>query len=510
MNFQIPFSKKITSLVKRPQAMPVVHGQPAPVFTANNLAEGMGMQYLMATVRILRDEKVPLGNPVNGRVTRGARFLEIPVRLDPNRVGPVAMRKVTSAGMLQAIQAAAQVSAVMARQEESQIIYQYQLERSLWQQYTRADLSRPGGIGLGAGRRVVEFSPTMHTMVAGMTRSGKSVTIESLIFALMAIFRPNQLRLALVDPHHTFGVRKVGMGVNHIGEFANAAHLYCPIAYTAEQVGWTVEAVYHEWKRRKTNNIQDGPVIVLVIDELLDEAVLGEEISKGKYVYQKRLAMLAQLAGGGAKFNIFLVLGTQDPKISTTDATLMRNLGRRLIGHCTDDVASRTLTGMPNAQAHLLTMAGDFLDISPETIGESSFQIRSRFQVAAPTRDDFERLARQESPPWPVAQTELMDEPVEPVPAPEWGSFEIEMAAANRGGNREIIVDPFTLAFYFAYKDLSLSQAERLGVLRRCHEKHRAFGKDFFEEVGRLRAGLEPRSPHYQRMKARQDKGGET
>lgn len=461
--------------------------------------EGLGLRYLMATLKVLDLEKVPLANPANGTPARGARFLEIPINLDRQRVASMSMRKVVNVATLAAIQATAGTDAVMARQEGGQIIYQFQLAPAFWQQFTRADLEEPVGIGLAAGRRLVKFAMDGHTMVAGGTRSGKSVTVEGILFSVMSSLPPDKVKLALVDTHHTFGVRKVGMGTKKIGDFTNAAHLYCPVAYNAVDAGRTIDAVYAEWKRRKANNIQDADYLILAIDELMDEAVLGEMIGKNQYFYQDRLEKLSQLAGGAAKFNILLIVGAQDPKVSTTDARLIRNLLRRYIGHCADETASRVLTGMPNAGAQFLTEKGDFLEVSPETISNSNFNIKGRFQVAEPTMTDFDRLYRCPTPdPRPAVPLEVAETEEEaPVPVVITDP-PLVFAGGSKGGNREALIDPYTLAIYFTRKEMSISQAEALfGIKRRTHEKHREFAREFVQEMNRLKEGLPPRSPYY-------------
>ena len=86
------------------------------------------LQYLAATLTVLRSENIPLATPVHGTPARGARFIEIPIHLDRRRVGPYAMRKVLSKATLEAIQAAAFVEQVNGWQVRNAIVYQYQLE----------------------------------------------------------------------------------------------------------------------------------------------------------------------------------------------------------------------------------------------------------------------------------------------------------------------------------------------------------------------------------------------
>ncbi|MEW5960868.1 MAG: hypothetical protein AB1801_24345 [Chloroflexota bacterium] len=88
--------------------------------------------YLDATLAVLRREGIPLAQPVHGQPARGARFIEIPINLDRHRVGPMAMRKIFNTGTVSAIQAAARVDSVNVWQVRDAIIYQYQLDKTLW------------------------------------------------------------------------------------------------------------------------------------------------------------------------------------------------------------------------------------------------------------------------------------------------------------------------------------------------------------------------------------------
>ena len=59
--------------------------------------------YLDATLAVLQREGIPLARPVHGKPARGARFIEIPINLDRQRVGPAAMRKIFNSGTISAI-----------------------------------------------------------------------------------------------------------------------------------------------------------------------------------------------------------------------------------------------------------------------------------------------------------------------------------------------------------------------------------------------------------------------
>ena len=107
-----PFQQKsngITLPLKRLPAGPIVSPAIAPV-------KQQALLYLDATLAVLRREGIPLAHPVHGKPARGARFIEIPINLDQQRVGPIAMRKIFNNGTLSAIQAAARVDSVNAWQ----------------------------------------------------------------------------------------------------------------------------------------------------------------------------------------------------------------------------------------------------------------------------------------------------------------------------------------------------------------------------------------------------------
>ncbi len=454
-----------------------------------------GIQYLEATLAVLSREAVPLGTPVHGPPARGARFIEIPINLSRTQVGSLTMHRALKGTLLKAIQVAARVDSVNAWQTKDAIIYQYQLDRGLWKNYKRADLPSPDGIGLGVGRHLVQFRlGDKNTLVAGETRSGKSVTIESIIFALMSSYGCDEAGLVIIDPNQTLGTRKEGLKAVEVGAFTNAVHLLQPIAYSRRQAQQAIDYVYAEWKHRMSNGILDAPGIVLIVDELMSEAVIGDKESNNHN--QQVLAKLSQLASQGIKNNIFLVLGAQDPKIGNTSGLLMRNLTLRYIGHVTDVDASRVLAGRGGVNAHLLTDSGDFVEIAGSSL--------TRFQVAEPTGQDFERLDRQPVVAAPVGQVDIINVP-EPQPKADGGEDEPEFDVSllippepDPGGNSKIQVDMRTLAVYFYEQKLSIAQAEqKYGIKRRVHEHHRKAALELVGEIKWLRSGNSSRSPYY-------------
>jgi hypothetical protein len=461
-----------------------------------------GIFYLNATLSVLQRERVRLATRqvVHGRPARGARFLEIPIYLDREMVRSLSMQHALKDSTLRAIRAVAGVDAVNAWQQRNAIVYQYQLAHQFWKFYKRTDLPSPDGIGLGVGRSLVPFQlNNRHTLVAGETRSGKSVTIESILFAIMQSHRPDEVGLVLIDPNQTFGIRKDGLSAGEVGRFTNAAHLLRPVAHSYEQIDDAINYVYGEWKRRTRNGIQDAPGIVLVIDELMSEAVIGDRESGSHHA--EHLEKLTQLASQGIKNNIFLVVGAQDPRVSNTSGLFMRNLGLRFIGQVTDGAASRALAGQSGVNAHLLTGNGDFV-----RVGKGNGDQHTRFQVAEPTRADFNRLERRPVRATPVAPAEIINPPP---PEPDEVDATLlfpDDEEAPEADEVEVCVDALTLAIYFHEKQLSVRQARaRYGIVRRAHQEVRQFARDLEAEVKSLRAGNPPNSPYYQKLLQERD-----
>ena len=80
-----------------------------------------------------------------------------------------------------------------------------------------------------------------HTLVAGTTGSGKSVCVNSMILSMLYKFRPDELRLILVDPK-----------VVEMQPYKKLPHLACPVVTNAARVigalRWAVNEMEHRYK----------------------------------------------------------------------------------------------------------------------------------------------------------------------------------------------------------------------------------------------------------------------
>lgn len=374
------------------------------------------------------------------QVHRGARHLSYGVRLsDPmqlDRALKLAEPMALSAG----------TKAVMASRANGLVSYEIQLPQVYWQFYTRADVVGLE-VGLAEQRRPVEFDfEPPHALIAGTTGAGKSETLKSILVALVTSYTPDELGLILVDPHR------------ELDDFTNEAHLTLPIATTTEEIQNALAYANRELSHRKEENLKDGRLLVVAIDEAAADEVLRN---------QDNLQVLKNLSKQARKYRLHLILGTQKPSHGELPSVL-DNLLNKWVGQLSDAGTSARVTGHAGLMAHKLTPKGDFLHITGPEV--------DRLQVAMATPADFDRLERCEVRPVIVEPADVVDLPAS---LPETGP-----------GRPPVDLNAKTLAAYFYYGPPSITYelAERLfGQKRTGHLLHRDFCNEFAKEYLKLR-----------------------
>lgn len=254
-----------------------------------------------------------------------------------------------------------------------------------------------------------------HTLVAGTTGSGKSVCINSMILSMLYKFRPDELRLVLVDPKvvemqpyrklpHlacpvvTNPARVIGalrwavnemehryklfsqIGVRNFEDFNNRPPDFepepdedeyqdddAPVDYDA------VEAIASEIERQAEDEVPLGeeeqdefdfeeeeripsrlPYIVIIIDELADLMMVVKEDLEN---YIARLTQKARAAG------IHLVVATQTPRSNVVTGIIKANIPSRIALKVSSPLDSRII--LDTAGAENLLGKGDFLFLPP-------------------------------------------------------------------------------------------------------------------------------------------------
>ena len=244
---------------------------------------------------------------------------------------------------------------------------------------------------------VDDLAKMPHLLVAGATGSGKSVCINTIILSLLFRFRPDELKMILVDP------KQVEMTLYH-----DIPHLLVPILTDLEKVpdalDWLIVEMERRYKffaragvreitsfnqQRRDNpvplKIQYGnqeydvpnflPYIVLIVDELADLMLTqGDNIEKKI----QRLAQLARAAG------IHMVLATQRPSTNVITGTIKANIPARIAFKTTSGIDSRVI--LDEMGSDKLLGMGDML------IKSQTYNRTLRIQGAFVSEDEVKRV----------------------------------------------------------------------------------------------------------------------
>ncbi len=256
---------------------------------------------------------------------------------------------------------------------------------------------------------VADLAKMPHLLIAGVTGSGKSVCINTIITSLIYTHPPEKLKLLMIDPKMV-----------ELSMYAALPHLGLPVvtnhhkaASVLKWAGWEMERRYRLLHANHARNIADLnrkveekkplkgpretlatqvgiqkelpfdgeytdgilPYIVLIVDELADLmlTVQGE--------IETPLATLAQKARA---IGIHLVLATQRPSVNVITGLIKANFPCRIAFRVSAKVDSRTILDQNGAET--LLGNGDMLFLPP---GKSDLL---RVQGAFISTDETERL----------------------------------------------------------------------------------------------------------------------
>ncbi len=203
------------------------------------------------------------------------------------------------------------------------------------------DMSLPVIFGKMSNGEIVtrDLARLPHLLIGGLTGSGKSVFLNSLICSLVQNHSPEQVRFVLMDP------KRVELGI-----YAKLPHLYSPIVNEPEQGVSTLKDVEAEMDRRlewfslkgcrsiadfyRANADARMPYLIVVIDELSD--FIGG--SDGAFEYTaSRIAAIGRSAG------VHLVMATSRPDAKIASGSLKANIPGRLAFRVCQKVDSRTV-----------------------------------------------------------------------------------------------------------------------------------------------------------------------
>lgn len=206
----------------------------------------------------------------------------------------------------------------------------------------------------------------VHVLVAGMTGSGKTVLMRSLLASLALFNGPEDLKMLLIDP-------KGGRG---LGPLAALPHSVGPVATTAETGGLALLDAVEKMERRDAAHVS-RPLLVVAIDELVDLLDVG-----GSQVE----TAVRRLAQRGREAGIHLVAGTQKPAASAIGGLLKANFPVRVVGSVASPEDAKVASGIAGTGAEKLLGRGDFLLVGAGQV--------IRFQAALVTEEEIGGLGR--------------------------------------------------------------------------------------------------------------------
>lgn len=215
-----------------------------------------------------------------------------------------------------------------------------------------APLQIPFGIDIKGNLIQSSLRKFVHMLVCGMTGSGKSVFMHSVICSILMRQTPDQVRFLLIDP------KRVEMR-----KYANIPHLLCPIVTDAKEAVEALKRLVDEMEHRydvfyeacvrdiesynssyaPSRNLPPMPFIVTVVDEYADLVTVAKDAS----VSIARLAAKARSAG------IHLIIATQRPSVEVIDGTIKSNFSTRVALHVKKAADSMTILGKGGAEALL-------------------------------------------------------------------------------------------------------------------------------------------------------------
>ena len=210
--------------------------------------------------------------------------------------------------------------------------------------------------GKPVNQNIVEMP---HALIAGATKSGKSVSINTILASLLIKNSPERLKIILVDPkmvEFTF--------------YEDIPHLAAPVITDPKLAGevlkWACEEMdrryldlakyrvrniesYNE-KRKASPEMPNMPFILIVLDEFCDLAMqCGQELSDNIV----RLTQKARACG------IHVLLATQRPTTNIVNGTIKANIPCRLAFKVSSPVDSVTI--LDEGGAEELLGYGDML-----------------------------------------------------------------------------------------------------------------------------------------------------
>ena len=237
---------------------------------------------------------------------------------------------------------------------------------------------------------LADLSKMPHLLIAGSTGSGKSVCTNSIICSILMNYRPDEVKLVLVDP------KKV-----ELSNYNGIPHLLIPVVTDPKKASIALQKVvaemerrYDEFSEKGVKNIEgyneyvmkpnkkhpETPMkkmhyLVTIIDELADLMLVAAKDVEDSIL---RITQMARAAG------IHLIVATQRPSTDVITGVVKANIPSRIAFAVASSIDSRTILDMSGAEK--LLGKGDMLYLP---MGENT---PTRIQGCFISDDEIKRL----------------------------------------------------------------------------------------------------------------------
>lgn len=248
------------------------------------------------------------------------------------------------------------------------------------------EFKNAGPLTLAIGKSIVgkplfgDLEKMPHLLVAGATRTGKSVTLQNLLMSLLYKNSPYDLKLIILDP------KRVEFTAYH-----NLPHLYTPVIKepkgAIKALNWAIQEMERRYEILAENgqvNVSDYNKKILgpALEKARKKGTVGDTVTglppKMPYIviifdeyndfmlsYPKEISpLITSLTQKGRAAGIHLILATQRPDVKVITGTIKANIPARMALKTTSQIDSRTILDASGAEdllgnGDMLYMASD-------------------------------------------------------------------------------------------------------------------------------------------------------